>query len=116
MTDRDTSILRHICGYCEEIGAFIERFGRDYQIFISDRAYFNAVSMCLLQIGEISGSLSEEFRAATSGQIPWPAIRGMRNVVAHDYGSLDEELVWQTAVDDIPVLRDFCASFIQSDE
>lgn len=108
MADRDKSILLRIKDYCCDIDGFIRRFGRDYGIFTADRAYFNAVSMCILQIGELSGSLSEEYRAETSGQIPWTEIRGMRNIVAHEYGSLDEELVWETAVDDVPLLREFC--------
>ena len=108
MANRDKSILEHIKNYCEEIGSFIERFGKNSQTFTTDRAYFNAVSMCILQIGELSNSLSEEFRAETSGKIPWVNIRGMRNIVAHAYGSLDEDLVWKTAIKDIPELLDFC--------
>ena len=110
MVDRDQSILRHIKEYCCDIDSFIKRFGRDFDVFIRDRAYFNAVAMCILQIGELSGSLSEEYRAETAGVIPWSNIRGMRNLVAHAYGSLDEELVWETATDDIPFLYDFCVS------
>ena len=110
MVKKDRLVLQHIKNYCVEIASFINRFGRDFETFVSDRAYFNAVSMCILQIGEISGSLSEEYRAETSYKIPWSNIRGMRNIVAHDYGSLDEELVWETATKDIPVLSDFCDS------
>ena len=108
MANRDKSVLEHIKNYCEEIGSFIERFGKDSRTFTTDRAYFNAVSMCILQIGELSNSLSEEFRAETSGVIPWVNIRGMRNIVAHNYGSLDEKLVWETATKDIPGLLEFC--------
>ncbi len=113
MAERDKSILLHIKGYCEDIASFIERFGRDYNVFSNDRAYYSAVSMCILQIGELSGSLSEEYRAATAARIPWSNIRGMRNIVAHDYGSLDEELVWETAVEDIPALCEFCTSELE---
>lgn len=45
MANRDKSILEHVKNYCEEIGSFIERFGDDYNTFIGDRAYFNAVAM-----------------------------------------------------------------------
>lgn len=108
MANRDKSVLEHIKNYCEDISSFIERFGDDYNTFIGDRAYFNAVAMCILQIGELSNSLSEEFRAETSGKIPWANIKGMRNIVAHNYGSLDEKLVWETATNDIPELLEFC--------
>ena len=108
MANRDKSVLEHIKNYCEEIGSFIERFGKDSRTFTTDRAYFNAVSMCILQIGELSNSLSEEFRTETSGKIPWVNIKGVRNIVAHAYGSLDEDLVWKTAIKDIPELLEFC--------
>ncbi|MBQ0102099.1 MAG: DUF86 domain-containing protein [Firmicutes bacterium] len=113
MAERDKSVLMHIADHCEDIGGFIERFGNDFGVFVKDRAYFNAVSMCILQIGELSGALSEEYRAATSERIPWQNIRGMRNLVAHAYGSLDEELVWETATDDIPALLGFCREEIE---
>ena len=31
-------------------------------------------------------------------------MRGMRNIIAHDYGEVDLELVWKTATADLPVL------------
>ena len=113
MANRDQSILQHIKGHCEDIEGFLERFGKDFDIFTSDKAYFNAVSMGILQIGELAGSLSEEYRAETSRKIPWSNIKGMRNIVAHDYGSVDEELLWETATEDIPVLLQFCSSELE---
>ena len=113
MDNRDKNLLQHIQAYCGDIQGFIERFGKDYTVFTSDRAYFNAVSMCILQIGELSGSLSEEYRNLTAAEIPWQDIRGMRNIVAHDYGALDEELVWETVIGDIPALLEFCNSELE---
>ena len=113
MVNRDKSIIQHIKRYCEDIEEFTERFGMDYTTFISDKAYFNAVSMCILQIGELSAGLSDEYRSKTSDKIPWANIRGMRNIVAHDYGSLDEELVWETVTEDIPALLKFCVSELE---
>ncbi len=40
----------------------------------------------------------------------------MRNIVAHDYGALDEELVWETVMDDIPVLLKFCNSELEKQQ
>ena len=33
---------------------------------------------------------------------------GMRNLVAHSYGSMNREIIWETAVNDIPTLKQFC--------
>ena len=114
MANRDQSILQHIKGHCEDIEGFLERFGKDFDIFTSDKAYFNAVSMGILQIGELAGSLSEEYRAETSRKIPWSNIKGMRNIVAHNYGSVDEGLLWETTTEDIPVLLEFCNSELEA--
>ena len=35
-------------------------------------------------------------------------MKGMRNLVAHNYGSMSREIIWETAVMDIPVLLAFC--------
>ncbi len=35
-------------------------------------------------------------------------MKGMRNLVAHNYGSMDRRVIWETAVTDIPVLKKFC--------
>ena len=110
MVNRDFGILQHIKGHCEDIEGFIKRFGKDFNVFTSDKAYFNAVSMGILQIGELAGSLSEEYSAKTSDKIPWSDIKGMRNIVAHDYGPVDEGLLWETATQDIPVLLEFCTA------
>lgn len=69
--------------------------------------------MSLLQIGELTGHLPEDFREATKATIYWPAIKGMRNLFAHNYGALDIDLVWETAVGDIPMLLEFCNKTVE---
>lgn len=39
-------------------------------------------------------------------EIPWFAIKGMRNLHAHDYENVDLEIVWNTLMDEIPELRE----------
>lgn len=36
--------------------------------------------------------------------LPFEKIRGMRNLVAHDYARVDFELVWRVASENVPVL------------
>jgi uncharacterized protein with HEPN domain len=63
--------------------------------------------MSLLQIGELSGHLSDDFRTATRNKMDWPAVKGMRNLFAHNYGTMDIDKIWNTATDDIPLLKSF---------
>lgn len=104
----DFDILCHILRYCERIESIIDRFGCEEEIFKSDMAYRDAVSMNLLQIGELAGHLSEDYRSQTRREMNWSAIKGMRNLFAHDYGNMDEHIIWNTAVESIQELKDFC--------
>lgn len=111
--DRDCSILEHIVSYCEQIEETVQRFGDDYAIFAADTIYRNAAALCILQIGELVGKLSDTFRAEHSS-IPWRQIKAMRNIVVHDYGSVDAETTWEIIKDDIPKLRAYCRSVSSS--
>ena len=111
--DRDISILTHIVDYCDQIKATIERFGEDRTIFASDAIYRNAAALCILQIGELVGKLSEEFRSQHAS-IPWRQIKAMRNIVAHSYGTVDPETTWEIIQYDIPKLKKYCVSLIDT--
>ena len=64
----------------------------------------DACALRVLQIGENTNSLSEECRDRFS-QIPWHEIVGLRNIIAHEYGDIDGEVLWEIATEDIPSLR-----------
>lgn len=93
VSSRDLSILKHINAYCVQIEEAVARFGRDQDLFLRDDVYHNAVALCILQIGELVGIMSDEFRAANT-EIPWREIKLMRNIVAHHYGSVDHAITW----------------------
>lgn len=114
MDKKDWQKLLHIRTHCEDVASFLERAGNDREAFLHDRLYFNAVSMCILQIGELANGLSEDFRKQTRSEIPWDMIRGMRNWLAHAYGEIDEEMIWNTAVEDIPKVLAFCNKRLDS--
>lgn len=104
----DLQILEHIRDYCIEIQNSIERYGNSFETFNEDKDYQRSVSFCILQIGELSSKLSQEYKEKTRNRIQWGPIKGMRNLVAHNYGSMSREVIWETAFNDIPVLKEFC--------
>lgn len=67
--------------------------------------------MCILQIGELAGHLSQEFRASHPG-MPWNEIRGIRNVMAHAYGSISIQTTWEAIEQDMPALKAFCQAIL----
>lgn len=114
-SERDRSILEHIISYCRDIEDTVERFGNSFEVFSSDKIYRNACAMCILQIGELGGHLSQEFRSSHP-QMPWSEIKGMRNVMAHAYGSLSIQTTWEAIEDDIPALKNFCTTVLANGE
>ena len=61
--------------------------------------------MCIIQIGELVGRLSDEF-IEEHNDVPWHAIKAMRNLHAHDYERVDLEIVWDTLTNEIPELKE----------
>jgi uncharacterized protein with HEPN domain len=101
-------ILRHIIGYAEQIEEANAMFNASEEELKNNSVYRNAATLCILQIGELSNRLTEDYRVMTEAQIPWRAIRGLRNIVAHHYGKIDYKSLWETINQDIPALREFC--------
>ena len=113
--DRDMNILEHIIKYCDQIQQTVSRFGDSYDVFAADEIYRNAAALCVLQIGELVGKLTEEFRERYPGA-PWRQIKGMRNIVAHSYGSVDPETTWEIIQADAPALRQYCLFILKENK
>ena len=111
--NRDNEILERIINYCNEIGEANSQFGNNFEILDSKSVYKNSVAMCILQIGELTTHLSEEFKVKYN-EMPWRDIKDMRNIVVHKYGALDTEILWDTMENDIPNLREYCEKIFES--
>ncbi len=98
------------------IGEAVERFGDSFEFFRDDKAYHDLICFYLLQIGELSGHLSTEIRIYSADRIEWKQMKGMRNVVAHQYGSIRLDIVWNTVKQDVPPLKAFCKEMLKDFE
>lgn len=115
MLQPDQQRIEHIREYCIAIANTVRRYGDTFAAFDNDADYQRSVSFCILQIGELSAGLSAAYKQETASRIQWGPIKGMRNLVAHSYGSMDREIIWETAVNDIPVLLAFCEEQLAED-
>lgn len=107
MNQKDKTLLIKIMNYCSEIKETHDYFQQDNELFKNEKLgfiYRNSITMPILQIGELSKMLSAEFLDQYT-KIPWKMIMRMRDIVAHHYGSLDYDIVWNTSVSDIPKLN-----------
>lgn len=116
MESNDIQRIKHINVYCKDIADAISCFGNSFDSFSSNIHFQNSVSMSILQIGELSIGLSDEFKANTSEQIQWAPIRAMRNMFAHEYTAMNPLIIWETATKSIPELMDFCEKTIAFSE
>ncbi len=108
----DSNVLEHIIKYCDDIAFTINRFGNDFSLFEKDLDYKNSISMSIMQIGELTTHLSDDFKRKTSKDIPWNLIKAMRNHYAHGYFFMDNKEIFETAIYDIPELKLKCIKIL----
>lgn len=110
MEHRDVFIIDVIIEYCDQILASIT--GLSKQDFSKNIDVRDACALRVLQIGENAHDLSQKFKEEHS-QIDWRAIMGLRNIIAHEYGNVDHETLWEIVSEDIPKLREDCLKIIR---
>ena len=77
--------------------------GISFEQFRADRRTYRAAERELEILGEAARNVSNSLRAAHP-EIPWNSIIGQRNILAHEYGHIRYDLLWQTVTADIPAL------------
>ena len=102
--ERDIDSIQKMIRYCTEADSLLERCERNYETYRADILFQYACNMCVMQIGELVGRLSDNCIEKNS-EIPWHAIRAMRNLHAHEYEKVNLEIVWATLTTRIPELK-----------
>ena len=100
--ERDGGRLQDILEAANYIMTFTE--GLSLEELSADKLRYFAVVKNVEIIGEAAYMLSLEFKRIHS-DIPWDAIIRMRHVLVHGYASILPELLWQTALVDVPQLK-----------
>lgn len=99
--ERDAGYLWDMLDSARNISDFVR--GLSYQQYLQDKKLQLAVERAIEIIGEAARHVSEAFRQAHS-EIPWQAIIAQRNVLAHEYGEILQELIWKVATTRVPEL------------
>jgi uncharacterized protein with HEPN domain len=74
---------------------------RSFEDYGGDRMLRGAVEGHLEIIGEAANRVSQGFRAVHS-EIPWRQIIAQRNILMHEYGEIDDALIWKVVIMHIP--------------
>ncbi len=87
----------------------IERIDRyvadlDEASFLGNELIGDAVIRNLQIVGEAAASVPEAIRQLHP-EVDWHRMRGMRNLIVHEYYRVDLEIVWTTVQEDLPIAR-----------
>jgi uncharacterized protein with HEPN domain len=74
--------------------------GITFEAFQADRKTITAVLYDLAIIGEAVRNIPAELEASHP-EIPWVDVRGMRNIVVHEYFQVNLSIIWQTIQEDL---------------
>ena len=77
-------------------------FGMQREKFETDQRTQDAVTYRLGVVGEAARWVSDA--TTTALPVDWIGVRGMRNRLFHGYRHLNVDIIWTTAVDDLPPL------------
>ena len=93
-----SDILNSICK--------IERYtaGMSYEQLTSDELTFDAVVHNLQIIGEAVKNIPPEVRDLYP-QVEWRKIAGLRDIIAHAYFTIDDQIVWDIVQNKLSVLH-----------
>lgn len=97
----EQAILVDMLEFTREVVSFIE--GRTRQDLDTDRTLLRALERALELIGECARKVPESTRR-TYPAVPWKAMVGMRNIIAHEYERVNLDQLWRTAHRDIGTL------------
>lgn len=99
---RDKGRIEDIIKYSENIRKMID--GVSYETFQNDILIYYAVMKNVEIVGEAAYMLSAEFKESHP-QTPWKIVQGMRHYMVHGYANIDVHELYNTAINDIPILR-----------
>ena len=94
--------VEDMLGFCETALSYTA--GCTREAFESDRMRYDATLRNIELIGEASTHVAGVLKQANPG-IPWRAIVGTRNRLAHAYLGIDKDTVWDIVTTELPQLR-----------
>ena len=100
MTPRDKDALERLIECVQAIDVYVSRVGADWP---TDDMAVDAIAKRIEEIGEVARRLTPETLAAMP-EINWRAVKGIREVIALDYDTIDVDLLANIVRDNLPEL------------
>ncbi|MEJ7933066.1 HepT-like ribonuclease domain-containing protein [Sphingobium sp. AN558] len=109
--ERDLAVLQTILLLIERIRAHMGKVSA--VSFVESDDDIDLLAYRLSMIGEYANKLSERLRERHA-HMPWTAMTGLRNIVAHQYRRVTPSRLWDTAANDLGSLEQLCVEEIKS--
>ena len=101
MDDKNLMLVKNIIAHVSKVLVYCG--GMDEKSFVTDNKTVDACLINLQQIGELANKTGEQFKA-THPDIPWNEMRGLRNIIAHNYDGVNVFHIWNTINSSLPDL------------
>ena len=99
--EHDTAYLWDMLQAAREAHGYVARISLER--YLKDRSRRRALERTLEILGEAARRVGKSTRARHA-DIDWRRIIGQRNVLAHEYGEVDDTLLYRTAREHLPEL------------
>lgn len=114
MPFRDNSThLRDILEAIDHVESFLS--GVDFKSYQADVKTKSAVERQMQIITEAAARLGEEAETLVPGP-DWRGFRGMGNILRHAYHRVDDELIWNAANDELPIMKGAILKYLKATE
>jgi uncharacterized protein with HEPN domain len=110
MSRNEGLYLEDVQAACERVNKFTR--GMSFDEFIQDDRTYHATLRNLEIIGEAIKNISGETKIKYP-QVKWRKIAGFRDIVAHDYFGVSDEIVWDVIQNEIPLLTEQIQGIIE---
>ena len=94
--------LLHILDAINTVAEYL--YGVDEEKFKATRLLQDGVIRQIEIVGEAVRHISKDIRKSYP-EVPWQDVAGMRDKLIHGYFGVDIEKVWDTAQEDLPILK-----------
>ena len=98
---RDMALIWDMLEAAEKAGTIARRMTKDD--YIADPIAQLAMERAIEIIGEAARGISQDLQQSRP-DVPWRTIIGQRHVIAHDYGEIDHDRLWDVATIHVPRL------------
>lgn len=99
----DKERIQHILDAIVEIETYIHEATKE-QFLINSMMRFASIKQIEI-IGEAANQVTEETKQKFT-EIEWKQIIGLRHILVHEYFGVDNSLIWQIVITDIPKLKE----------